>query len=80
MLVAGDPTYVVAVAVGGPHERAFHRGGAYAHTSPVYLDVGGRHVAREQDVRWCLEWLDRLEALLRERPFETPGSSATTWT
>ncbi|MFD8526194.1 hypothetical protein ACFV0L_02165 [Streptosporangium canum] len=72
-LVVGDPTYVVALAVGGPHERAF-TGGAYAHTSPVYLDVAGRHVAREQDVRWCLEWLDGMETLLRSQgTFETAG-------
>ncbi|AWS44860.1 CehA/McbA family metallohydrolase [Streptosporangium sp. 'caverna'] len=73
-LVVGDPTYVVAVAVGGSHERVFTGTGAYAHTSPVYLDVGGRHVAREQDIRWCLEWLDHTETMLREEGrFETPG-------
>ncbi|WP_327589175.1 CehA/McbA family metallohydrolase [Nonomuraea sp. NBC_00507] len=67
-----EPTYVVAVASGGPHPRAFHRRGAYAHSSPVYLDVAGEHVAREADVRWCLAWLDRLEAVVREfGTFET---------
>jgi hypothetical protein len=63
-LTAGEPTYVVAVATGGPHPRAHPRRGAYAHTSPVYLDVAGEHVARAADVRWCLDWLDRLEELL----------------
>lgn len=72
-LVVGDPTYVVALATGGPHERSF-TGEVYAHTSPVYLDVDGRHVARAEDVGWCLEWLDTLEALLREEGvFETAG-------
>ncbi|WP_180903854.1 CehA/McbA family metallohydrolase [Nonomuraea indica] len=65
-LGAREPTYVVAVAAGGPHPRAHHRGGAYAHTSPVYLDVAGGHVAREADVRWCLRWLDRLEEVVAE--------------
>ncbi|MEV4107056.1 CehA/McbA family metallohydrolase [Nonomuraea sp. NPDC049695] len=69
-----EPTYVVAVALGGPHPRATHRSGAYAHTSPVYVDVAGGHVAREADVRWCLAWLDRLEVLLREHG--TFGSAA----
>ncbi|WP_193318534.1 CehA/McbA family metallohydrolase [Nonomuraea phyllanthi] len=63
---AGEPTYVVGVASGGPHPRALHGAGAYAHTSPVYVDVAGAHVAREADVRWCLAWLDRLEVVLRE--------------
>ncbi len=58
-LVVGEPTYVVAVATGGPHPRTL-RDGTHAHTSPVHLDVDGRHVAREEDVRWCLEWLDLL--------------------
>ncbi|MDA0631833.1 CehA/McbA family metallohydrolase [Nonomuraea sp. MCN248] len=66
VLEAGEPTYVVAVATGGPHPRSFHTGGAYAHTSPVYLNVAGTHVARQEDVLWCLDWLDRLEAVLRE--------------
>ncbi|MDF2711154.1 MAG: hypothetical protein K0R62_6806 [Nonomuraea muscovyensis] len=65
-LAAGEPTYVVAVATGGAHPRSQHRGGAYAHTSPVFLDVAGDHVAREADVRWCLGWLDRLEELVGE--------------
>lgn len=65
-LRAGDPTYVVAVATGGPHQRTFHGSGAYAHTSPVYLNVAGARVARPEDVRWCLGWLDRLEEVVRE--------------
>ncbi|GGS49560.1 hypothetical protein GCM10010156_05310 [Planobispora rosea] len=73
-LAADRPDYVVAIASGGPHERSFHAGGAYACTSPVYLDVAGRHVARPEDVRWCLEWLDALEAMVRgEGRFESPG-------
>ncbi|MFG1700292.1 CehA/McbA family metallohydrolase [Nonomuraea sp. NPDC049309] len=60
-----EPTYVVAVATGGPHPRAMRADGAYAHTSPVHLDVAGRAVAREADVRWCLAWLDRLAELVR---------------
>jgi hypothetical protein len=61
--VLGGPTYVVAVAAGGPHPRTLCAT-TYAHTSPVYLDVAGRHVAREADVRWCLDWLDLLAEAL----------------
>ncbi|MEV2267879.1 CehA/McbA family metallohydrolase [Nonomuraea africana] len=64
-LVVREPTYVVAVATGGPHPRSCHPSGAYAHTSPVYLDVAGRHVARRADVEWCLRWLDLLQSLLQ---------------
>ncbi|GAA3446047.1 CehA/McbA family metallohydrolase [Planomonospora venezuelensis] len=71
-LVVDGPDYVVATASGGPHERTFHPTGVHAHTSPVYLDAGGRRVARAEDVRWCLEWLDGLEAMVRaEGRFES---------
>ncbi|MEQ4717689.1 CehA/McbA family metallohydrolase [Nonomuraea sp. B19D2] len=60
-LTVREPTYVVAVAGGGPHPRSLHPAGVYAHTSPVYV---GDHVARRADVEWCLRWLDLLEPLL----------------
>ncbi|MFI6708124.1 CehA/McbA family metallohydrolase [Nonomuraea sp. NPDC050478] len=53
------PTYVVAVAEG--------RGRVLAHTSPVHLDVCHRRVAREEDVTFCLRWLDLLEKQIRDR-------------
>ncbi|MGW4643806.1 CehA/McbA family metallohydrolase [Sphaerisporangium sp. NPDC004334] len=62
----GEPTYIVALAEGGPHPRSLFTH-VFAHTSPVYVDVRGRRVARAEDVHWCLEWLDRLERLIRER-------------
>ncbi|GAA4575269.1 CehA/McbA family metallohydrolase [Planotetraspora kaengkrachanensis] len=61
--VVDVPTYVVAVATGGGHPLAAD-GQTFAHTSPVYLDVAGRHVARPEDVRWCMRWLDLLEDLV----------------
>ncbi|MFI6480738.1 CehA/McbA family metallohydrolase [Nonomuraea sp. NPDC050663] len=61
------PTYVVAVAEG--------EGLVRAHTSPVYLDVEHRRVAREEDVTFCLQWLDLLEELIRDRV--APGRLAT---
>lgn len=72
-LAVTGPTYVAAVAIGPPHERSMHYSGAFAHTSPVHLHVAGRHVAREDDLRWCLEYLDRLEDLLgRAARIEAP--------
>ncbi|MBF8192934.1 CehA/McbA family metallohydrolase [Nonomuraea sp. K274] len=59
------PTYVVAEVLCDPHPRTMTSTG-YALTSPVYVDVDGRQVAREEDVRWCLEWLDLLEDLIRQ--------------
>lgn len=65
-LVVGAPTYIVAVAEGGRDPYSPFTG-VFAHTSPVYVDVRGRRVAREKDLRWCLEWLGLLEELIRHR-------------
>ncbi|MBE1561156.1 CehA/McbA family metallohydrolase [Nonomuraea africana] len=60
-----EPTYVLAEAAGGPSAESM-TGETYALSSPVYLDVEGRRVARRQDVQWCLDWLEALEELVRE--------------
>ncbi|PZG43193.1 hypothetical protein C1I98_18750 [Spongiactinospora gelatinilytica] len=76
MLDVTEPTYVLAIAQGGPHPRAM-RADVYACTSPVYVDLAGAHVAREEDVRWCLDWLDRLEEMVgREGRLTAPGQFA----
>jgi hypothetical protein len=57
------PLWIAARAIGVEHPGIL-RGPAFAHTSPVYVDVEGRHVARAADARWCLDWLDRFERLV----------------
>ena len=56
------PTWIAAVARGGPHPLSANDR-LLAHTTPVYVDVAGRRVARAADAAWCLGFLDRLEAL-----------------
>ncbi|WP_433442456.1 CehA/McbA family metallohydrolase [Nonomuraea sp. CA-141351] len=63
-ILVDAPTYVVAEVLCDPHPRTLTTTG-YALTSPVYVDVDGKHVARQEDVRWCLEWLDLLEDLIK---------------
>ncbi|MEU6778663.1 CehA/McbA family metallohydrolase [Nonomuraea angiospora] len=58
-------TYVVAEVLCDRHPRTLAATG-YALTSPVYVEVDGRRVARREDVVWCLEWLDLLEELIRQ--------------
>jgi hypothetical protein len=59
------PIWVAAVARGTGHPDTLDRS-VLAHTSPVYVDVSGRRVAREADARWCLGLLDRLEQFVGE--------------
>src|SRR5439155_5857016 len=59
------PIWLAAVARGPGHPDVLGPV-VFAHTSPVYIDVDGRRIARTDDARWCLEWLDLFEKLLHE--------------
>ncbi|NRQ33430.1 CehA/McbA family metallohydrolase [Nonomuraea sp. NN258] len=65
-LVIDEPTYVIAEVLCEPHHPRTLTTTGYALTSPVYVDVAGRQVARQDDVRWCLQWLDLLEDLIKQ--------------
>ncbi|HVF76461.1 MAG TPA: CehA/McbA family metallohydrolase [Acidimicrobiales bacterium] len=58
------PLWVAATVAGSAHPGILY-GAAFAHTTPVYVDVAGGRVRRAADARWCLEWLDRFEELAR---------------
>jgi hypothetical protein len=83
--VPGDqPCWLAARAVGGPHPMAPEMP-VFAHTTPVHVEVqasgatgegrDGRRLARAEDARWCLTFLDRLESHLDEhgRFADDPG-------
>ena len=42
------------------------RGSSLAITSPVWVEIDGKPVCVEEDVRWCLRWLDELERVVGE--------------
>ena len=45
----------------------------FAHTTPVYVDVDGRRVARAASARWCLRQLDVLQELAQEQGLFDPA-------
>ncbi len=47
--------------------RAYAQDRSGAHTSPIYIEVPGRPAAAAGDARYFLQWIDRLEAKLKER-------------
>ncbi len=63
--IVEGPTWIAAVARGGSHPHTLDES-VFAHTSPVYVDVAGRRVARSADAAWCLTTLDRLEDFVAE--------------
>jgi len=50
-----------------------YAGRLQAHSSPVYVDVGGRPAGSKADAEYFLAWIDRLEAQLRKRD-RVPGA------
>ena len=60
---AEDSLWLCAVARGPGHPEVLGPV-VFAHTGPVWVEVGGRPVRRPASARWLLDWLDRFEALL----------------
>jgi hypothetical protein len=71
----GGPTWIAAVARGAGHPNTLDQS-VLAHTSPVYVDVAGRRVARLADARWCLELLDTLERFVSQHGHFDPATRA----
>jgi hypothetical protein len=67
------PTWIAALARGAGHPNTLDES-VLAHTSPVYVDVAGRRVAREADARWCLKFLDTLERFAGEHGHFDPAT------
>ena len=47
--------------------RAYGEDKSQAHTGAIYVDVAGRPAASRKDAEYFLQWIDRLEAKLKER-------------
>jgi len=62
--VVEEPQWIAAVATGPGHPVVLGPS-VFAHTTPVYIEVDGRNVARAESARWCLDWLERVETLAR---------------
>jgi hypothetical protein len=73
--VDGGPSWIAAVARGGSHPNTLDES-VFAHTSPVYVDVAGRRVARAADARWCLAFLDTLGRFVDEHGHFEPATRA----
>jgi hypothetical protein len=65
LLPTGRPTWVAAVASGPADPEVIDRH-PYAHSSPVWVHRAGERVLRLEDVQWCLDWIQRLERLVRD--------------
>jgi hypothetical protein len=63
-----DRSSWVAVRALGPYHRLLlNDDAAFAHTSPVYVSFGGRPATIREDVRFEIDWIERLIARVKER-------------
>ncbi len=60
-----ESTYLLATVEGDPHPEVLAPL-PFAITSPVWVEIDGKPVCVEEDVRWCLRWLDELERVVGE--------------
>jgi TolB protein len=67
-------SWIAARVVGPWHRAVLNDIQTFAHTSPVYINVGGKRLAIAQDVRFWIEWIDKLIAQVNQRGnFTTPA-------
>lgn len=57
----------VAARASGSESRLVYGGPVYAHTSPIYVTVGGSPVANAEDAAYFVEWTERLIAMTLEK-------------
>lgn len=64
----------VALRVRGPDHADLMDGPAWAHTSPVYIGVGGQPITSVDDAAYFVEWIDQLLRVVAARDrYPTPA-------
>ncbi|MBK9170582.1 MAG: CehA/McbA family metallohydrolase [Bryobacterales bacterium] len=59
--------WIAARASGPRHRLTLNDTSAFAHTSPVYVTVGGRSIRSAEDARYWVQWIDGLMARTAQR-------------
>jgi hypothetical protein len=61
------PSWIALRAMGPWDRMILNDAGAFAHTSPVYVQIGAERLAVREDVRFYIDWMEKLIARTRER-------------
>jgi hypothetical protein len=68
-----ESSWIALRALGPRHRLIMNDTIAFAHTSPVYVTIGGKPVRVADDIRFYREWIERLIARTEKSPrFATP--------
>jgi hypothetical protein len=66
-------SWIAARATGPGHRLVLNDTAAFAHTSPVYVQIGDEPIQSVEDSRYFVEWIDQLRKRVEERGrFSTP--------
>ena len=57
----------IALRVRGPESPLVFDGPVWAHTSPVYVTVGGRRIASRQDAEYFVDWIEQMLRVVEAR-------------
>lgn len=63
-----ESSWIALRALGPRHRLILNDTMAFAHTSPVYITLGGRPVRVADDIRFYREWVERLIARTEKSP------------
>jgi len=53
-------SWIAARVIGPQHRMVINDANAFAHTSPVYVYLGGEPIRSQEDARFWIDWIDRL--------------------
>jgi hypothetical protein len=76
LILGQHGTWLAAAAHGGDDDPHTVGAPVFAHTTPVYIDVDGRRVARRESAQWCLRLLDGLQQLATTTAGSTPSTAS----
>jgi putative heme-binding domain-containing protein len=57
----------IALRVRGPDHPIIFDGPAWAHTSPVYVEVAGQRIASPQDAEYFVDWIEQMLRVVAAR-------------
>ena len=77
VVVGIEGLWLAAAAYGGRDDPYTVGAPVFAHTSPVYVNVVGRRVARASSAHWCLRQLDLLQEFATDQGRFDPERAET---
>lgn len=66
-IILESSAWIAARAIGPWSRMVLNDAEAFAHTSPVYVYLGGKPIHSPEDARYFIDWIERLEQWVKQR-------------